>query len=237
MKSKYINTFNTTAEYDNYIESALSEFPNVGYDKQAGEVIIRRTSPNNYQIWGTTTATENFNIKLNYANVGVTVDPLTGEFYLQGYTSQYTLSSLRECFSGNTTITKIKKFALDTSRVTSLQQMCDGCSSLTSLNLSNFNTSNVTNINSMFYNCRSLTTLDLTGCVMTNISSGNMYGAFNGCNALRDVYITEQSTLYQLTNNLSSHSGNYIPSNNGNCTIHYNDVDYKWQNNAWTPQN
>lgn len=203
-RSKYINTFNTTAEYDAYIESAYPEFPNVGYDKQTGNVNVRRQSPNNYQIWGTTTATSNFNIKLNGTNVEVTVDPLTGEFYLTGWTG--TLTSLSSGFSGLSHITSIKKFALDTSSVTSLYSTFGACTSLTTLDLSTCDFSNVTSQTSCFYNAPSL----------------------------KDVYITEEATLRKLTNNLASQNTQYIPST---ATIHYNGTDYKWQNNAWTPQN
>ena len=258
-RSKYINTFDTTAEYNNYIESALPEFPNVGYDKEAGKVNIRRQSPNDYQIWGTTPATSNFNIKLNNTNVEVTVDPLLGEFYLTGWTG--ILTSLQNCFyDSRQNITSIKKFALDTSNVTLTIGMFQGCSSLTSLDLSNFNTSNVTNMNAMFADCSSLTSLDLSNFNTSNVTNmSNLFiscssltsldlsnwdaskvttkpNTFYYCNSLTDVYITVESTLMKLTNNLSSQGGDYIPSNNGNCTIHYNDVDYKWQNNAWTPQ-
>ena len=51
-RSKYINTFDTTTEYNNYIESALPSFPNVGYDKEADKVNIVRTSPNSHVLYG-----------------------------------------------------------------------------------------------------------------------------------------------------------------------------------------
>lgn len=226
-RSKYINTFDTTAEYDNYIDSALPEFPNVGYDKQAGKVNIRRQSPNNYQIWGTTTLTSNFNIKLNNQNVEVTVDPQLGEFYLTGWAG--TLTSLFNCFQ-DSQITSLKKFVLDTSNVTDMSQMFIECRSLPSIDLSNFNTSSLININYMLYGCRSLTSLDLSNC---DFSRASLSATFYNCNLLTDVYITVEATLMKLTNNLSSQGNQYIPSS---ATIHYNDVDYKWQNNAWTPQ-
>ena len=50
-RSKYINTFDTTAEYNNYIESALPSFPNVGYDKESDKVNIVRTSPNDHLLY------------------------------------------------------------------------------------------------------------------------------------------------------------------------------------------
>ena len=212
-RSKYINTFNTTAEYDAYIDSAYPEFPNVGYDKQAGDVIIRRTSPNNYQIWGTTTATSNFNIQLNGNNVEVTVDPLTGEFYLTGWTG--TLTNLSYCFDGLTHITSIKKFALDTSNVTSISSMFKNCTALKIVNLNNVDFSNIST---------SWTT------------DGPWFTGLYQSIETTDLYITNENTLNKLTGNLvgTGTASNY--PNKQTCTIHYNDVDYKWQNNAWTPQ-
>lgn len=228
-RSKYINTFETTADYNNYIESAIPEFPNVGYDKQAGKVNIRRTSPNNYQIWGTTTATSNFNIKLNSRDVEVTVDPALGEFYLQGWTG--TLTSLQSLCYGNTDITSIKKFDLDISNVTSVNSMFDRCSALTYVNMSTIYSPSISGISAAFRRC-GIQVLDISGWDLSNSNSTGYSGLFEG--TLTDIYITVEGTLNRLTNNLTSQGGNdYVPSS---ATIHYNDVDYKWQNNAWTPQ-
>ena len=203
-RNKYIISFDTTAEYDNYIESDFPEFPNVGLTKDDGELHYRIQSPNDYQIWGTTTATENFNIKLNDIPVEVTVNRDLGEFYLTGWTG--TLTSLQSCFQNITHITSIKKFALDTS--------------------------NVGNFMTMFMYCQSLKEIHLEGCDFSNITGKDF--AFSITPSLTDVYITVEATLMKLTNNLASQGKDYIPSS---ATIHYNDVDYKWQNNAWTSPN
>ena len=239
MKSKYINTFDTTADYNNYIESAFPEFPNVGYDKEADKVNIRRQSPNDYQIWGTTTATENFNIKLNNTNVEVTVDSTLGEFYLTGWTG--TLTSLNGCFNGNADLISIKKFALDTSRVTIINGMFQNCSHLQYVNLSRINTSSVSSAIGTFYGATTSVTglgiiLDFTDCDLSSLTSYSQMFKFNfNSNVyVKDIYITVEATLMKLTNNLSSQGDSYIPST---ATIHYNNVDYNWQNNAWTPQN
>lgn len=237
-RSKYINTFNTTADYDAYIDSAFPEFPNVGYDKQAGDVIIRRTPPNNYQIWGTTTATENFNIKLNNTNVEVTVDSQLGEFYLTGWTG--TLTSLQECFYYNTNITSIKKFALDTSQVTNIQSMFSEATNLANINLSGMNASSINNIANMFAYISYLNMIDLRGWDLTTLSNETVQSRKKPFNAngftLQDVYIDNEATLNIFTNNLAGTAG-YCPTS---ATIHYDNgsqvIDYKWQNNAWTPQ-
>ena len=87
-------------------------------------------------------------------------------------------------------------------------------------------------MSAMFYGCSSLTSIDLSGWDTSNVT--DMSSMFNGYSSLTDVYITVEATLMKLTNNLTSAGGAYIPAS---ATIHYNDVDYKWQNNAWTPQN
>ena len=266
MKSKYINTFDTTAEYNNYIDSGLPEFPNVGYDKEADKVKIMRTSPNDHLFYGELVdATQNIpEIQLynNYSKVKTytpTVDTLTNTFYIDNWGTVPTFNELSSNFLTNKTNSKtIKKFkgldtsnviicpsmfngcssltsldlsSLNTSNVTKMGYMFNGCSSLTSLDLSNFNTSNVTTMDSMFNGCRALTSLDLSNLNTSNLTdNGSM---FRNCSSLTDVYITVEATLMKLTNNLSSAGSDYIPST---ATIHYNDVDYKWQNKAWTPQ-
>ena len=260
-RSKYINTFDTTAEYNNYIESALPAFPNVGYDKEADKVNIVRTSPNDHVWYGEVVdkAQALPTISLNNTTNTPTLDALTNMFYLDSWSNTAPTSI---SFGNKSNIKTLKKLkGLDTSNVTNMYNMFSGCSSLTSLDLSNFDTSNVTNMSSMFENCTSLTSLDLSNFntyKVTNMSlmfSGcssltsldvssfdtssvtNMYYMFNGCSSLKDVYITVEATLMKLTNNLTSQGSNYIPSNGGKCTIHYNGVDYKWQNSRWTPQN
>lgn len=269
-RNKYLNTFDTTTEYDNYIESALPEFPNVGLTKDDGELHYMRTSPNDHLFYGELVdATQNIpEIQLynNYSKVKTytpTVDTLTNTFYIDNWDTVPTFNTLGDSFLTNKpNIKSIKKFKglntsnvtsmrqmfyaclsltsldlsdLDTSSVTSMYQMFNRCLSITLLDLSNFNTSNVTTMYGMFDGCTSLNTLDLSNLVISNDT--NQYNMFYSCTALTNVYITVEATLMKLTNNLSAQSDSYIPSNNGNCTIHYNDVDYKWQNNAWTPQN
>ncbi len=285
-RSKYINTFNTTAEYNNYIESALPAFPNVGYDKEADKVNIVRTSPNNHLLYGEVVdpARPLPTISLNGTTNTPTLDELTNTFYLDNWSNAAPTSI---SFNNKPNIKTIKKLkGLDTSKVTNMESMFMDCLSLISLDLSSFYTSNVTRMRSMFYNCLSLTSVDLssfntsnvnnmiqmfascsslTSLDLSNFDTSNvtdMSSMFNGCssltsldlssfntskvtsissmfwavNNLKDVYITVESTLMKLTNNLTSQGDSYIPSNGGKCTIHYNGTDYKWKNNAWTPQ-
>lgn len=231
-RSKYINTFDTTAEYNNYIESALPAFPNVGYDKEADKVNIVRTSPNDHLLYGEVVdpAQALPTISLNGTTNTPTLDTLTNMFYLDSW-SNAAPTSIE--FGNKSNIKTIKKLkGLDTSNVTAMYNMFNGCSSLTTLDLSNFNTSNVTNMYAMFQNCQSLTSLDLSNWNTSNVT--NIVDMFRWCYSLKDVYITVEATLMMLTNNLSSQGSDYISSS---ATIHYNGTDYKWQNNKWTPQN
>ena len=251
-RSKYINTFDTTAEYNNYIESALPSFPNVGYDKEADKVNIVRTSPNDHVLYGEVVdpAQPLPTISLNGTVNTPTFDELTNTFYLDSWSNAAPTSI---SFNNKGNIKSIKKLKdLDTSNVNSMYSMFENCSSLTSLDLSNFNTSNVTNMYSLFYGCSLLTSLDLSSFDTSNVTNMRyMFGScsaltslnlsnwntsnvtdmtsmFAGCSKLKDVYITVEATLNKLTNNLTSQGQNYIPSS---ATIHYNGVDYKWQNN------
>ena len=97
-------------------------------------------------------------------------------------------------------------------------------SNIKSLNKMQLDTSNITDMSNLFNGCSSLTTLDLSKWNISNVT--NMQNMFLGCSSLKDVYVTSEATLKKLTNNLTSQGGDYIPSNNGNCTIHYKDYYY-----------
>lgn len=103
-------------------------------------------------------------------------------------------------------IKSLTKMQLDTSNITDMSNLFNGCSSLTTLDLSKWNISNVTNMQNMFF----------------------------GCSSLKDVYVTSEAALKKLTNNLTSQGGDYIPSNNGKCIIHYNGYYYQWAGSSWT---
>ena len=257
-RNKYLNTFDNTADYENYIESALPGFPNVGLTKDDGELHYVRTSPNDHVWYGEVVdkAQPLPTISLNRTTNTPTLDELNNTFYLDSWSNAAPKSI---SFDNKGNIKSIKKLkGLDTSNVTSMSSMFDSCSSLTSLDLSNFNTSKVTDMSAMFNGCSSLTSLDLSNFDTSNVTS--MYEMFNGCSSLttldlsnfdtskvtninemfnacsslKDVYITVEATLNKLTNNLTSQGTKYIPSS---ATIHYNGVDYKWKNSKWTPQN
>ena len=257
-RNKYLNTFDNTADYENYIESALPGFPNVGLTKDNGELHYVRTSPNDHVLYGEVVDASRPlpTISLNDTTNTPTLDEINNAFYLDSWSNGAPTSI---SFDNKSNIKSIKKLkGLDTSNVTNMYSMFDSCTSLTSLDLSNFNTSNVTNMEYMFGYCSHLTSLDLSNFNTSNVTNmeymfsdcrsltsldlsnfdtskvTNMEYMFSYCSSLKDVYITVESTLNKLTNNLTSQGERYIPST---ATIHYNGVDYKWQNNKWTQQN
>lgn len=243
MRSKYINTFDTTSEFENYIESSSAGFPNVAYTKDTGDVHYTSTSPNDHLIYGTLTdPTQAPVFKFNDSTsqrVTAHVDTLTNTFYIDASDmSNVTtpITSLRKFITDNTNITSIKKLNIDTSNVTSMDSMFYYCINLELVNMSALDTSNVTDISSMFkINANpKLSTIDLSNCDLSNVSSqSNAFQSLWTWVERTNVYITEEGTLMKLTNNLTAASNNYIPSS---ATIYYNDQVYKWQNNAWTLQ-
>ena len=236
MRSKYINTFDTTTEFENYIESAAPSFPNVALTKDTGDIHYTSTSPNDHLIYGTLndpTQAPEFQF-YGKANITANVDVLNNTFYIDAADMTAVtppITKLDYFIDYNTNITSIKKFDIDISNVTSMFDMFYNCSNLQYVNLSNLNTSNVTTIYDLFRNCRALKTIDLSGWDLSNVS--NQGNSFSGISNLTSVYITVEATLMKLTNNLTSQGDNYIPSS---ATIYYNDKQYKWQNNAWTLQ-
>ena len=265
-RNKYINSFDTTTEFENYIESAAPGFPNVALTKDDGEIHYMRTSPNDHVFYGELVdATQNIptiNLGKNYSTVKTytpTVDTLNNTFYIDDWGTVPTFNKLDDNFLKNkSNIKSIKKFkGLDTSSVTTMQQIFNNCSSLTSLDLSNFNTSNVKNMEQMFNYCSSLTSLDLSNCDTSSVTT--MQKMFQNCLSLTSLdlsnwdisNVTNMNTMFV---NCSSLTDVYITveatlmklTNNltsqgtnyipSSATIHYNGTDYKWQNNAWTAQ-
>ena len=190
-RNKYLNTFDNTADYENYIESAYPGFPNVGLTKDDGELHYVRTSPNDHLLYGEVVdpAQPLPTISLNKTTNTPTLDTLTNMFYLDSWSNA---SPKSISFNNKGNIKSIKKMQIDTSKVTGMYGMFDGCSSLTSLDLSNFDSSNVTDMGYMFYNCSSLTSLDLSNFVTSKVT--NMYSMFKGCSSLTSLDLSSFDT-------------------------------------------
>ena len=155
-----------------------------------------------------------------------TLDASSNMFYLDNWSNASPTSITFNNKENIKTITKLK--GLDTSNVTNMNSMFNGCSSLTTLDLSGLNTSKVTTMTEMFSGCTSLTSLNLSDLNMKKLQY--VAHMFYNCSSLTDVFISQEVTLNRLTNNLSKGDISYIPKT---ATIHYNGVDYKW-NNKWT---
>ena len=161
-RNKYLNTFDNTADYENYIESALPGFPNVGLTKDDGELHYVRTSPNDHLLYGEVVDAAQPLPTISLSNTVNTpiLDELTNTFYLDSWSNAApnTIS-----FNNKSNIKSIKKLkGLDTSNFTRMEYMFNGCSSLTTLDLSIFNTSNVTTLWGTFTQCSALRSLDLS---------------------------------------------------------------------------
>ena len=252
-RNKYLNTFDNTADYENYIESAYPGFPNVGLTKDNGELHYMRTSPNAHVWYGEVVdpAQALPTISLDNQENTPTLDELNNAFYLDSWSNaaptsisfgnKSNLKSIKKLkgldtsnvttmnymFNSSSSLTSLDLSSFNTSNVTDMYYMFYGCSSLTSLDLSNFDTSKVTSMGSMFQNCSSLTSLDLSNWNIKKISSGStkMTQMFYFCTNLSDVYINKQNTLNTLTNGLTMAGG---PSNNflyitDTAIIHYTD--------------
>ena len=217
-RNKYINTFDTTNEFENYIESAAPGFPNVALTKDTGDVHYTHTSPNDHLIYGEVVDVNGTapKFKFNSSNAQIVtshIDAISGTFYIDvsDMTSVSSITTISNMCYGETNIKSIKKFLINTSGITNINNAFNYCSNLTKLNLFTWDLSNVTQQTSTFSS-------------MTNLT---------------DVYINVEATLNKLTSNLrsSTSSYGYIPST---ATIHYDNgtqiIDYKWQNNAWTAQ-
>ena len=201
-RNKYLNTFDNTADYENYIESAYPGFPNVGLTKDNGELHYMRTSPNDHLWYGEVVdpAQPLPTIQLydNYSNVKTytpTVDVLNNNtFYMDDWGTIPTFNTLPYDFLTNKeNIKSIKKLkGLDTSNVYSMESMFRECSSLTSLDLSDLDTSNVTDMGQMFGDCRSLTSLDLSNFNTSNVTSTRYM--FKSCSSLTSLDLSNFDT-------------------------------------------
>lgn len=159
---------------------------------------------------GHTAANTTFNIKTNGTDRSVTSDE-NGYFELD--LTGVTLTSLREMFAGQTSLTDVT-LDIDTSQVTDMYDMFYNCQNVTTINgLDTLDTSNVTNMGRLFFNCNkwenfedvsgwdtgSVTDMDRTFLICSKITnldflSGwdtssvtTMYGMFDRCGGLVDA--------------------------------------------------
>ena len=186
----YINSFNTSGDFETYIESSTPKAPNVAYLKDLDQVRYTTILPNDYVVFGTTTGSTDFTACGITFKVEQSLDGGDNILYVESSGVPQSLTSLKSCFSENTKITSIKKWAIDTSNVTNMNGMFWYCSNLTSLDVSSFNTSNVTDMNGMFAHCINLNKLYLSSSFF-NSTSITTY-PLNGLTAWTDADSLEQ---------------------------------------------
>lgn len=118
------------------------------------------------------------------------------------------INSMKDMFSGCTSLKTVDFSNLDASSVNDMSNMFYGCSSLTTVNLNVLNMNMVVNASSMFEGCSSLAELDMSNFTMSpeasymfkdcsslarlnmykfDSSSGNIEGMFSGCSSLASV--------------------------------------------------
>ena len=110
-RNKYLNTFDNTADYENYIESAYPGFPNVGLTKDNGELHYVRTSPNSHALYGEVVDASQplptIQLYNNYSNVKTytpTLDTLNNTFYIDDWGTVPTFNKLSGDFLKNKSI-------------------------------------------------------------------------------------------------------------------------------------
>jgi len=186
--NSYINSFATSGDFETYIESSAAKAPNVAYLKDTDKVIYTTILPNDYLVYGTTTGTTDF------TSNGITFHVLDGILYVAASDVPQSLTSLNYCFNSTEghKVTKIKKWAIDTTNVRDMNGMFRNCSGLTSLDVSSFITTNVTDMGYMFNACSNLTSLDLSSFNTSNVT--NMNGMFQGCTNLTSLDVSSFNT-------------------------------------------
>ena len=204
--NKYINNFANNAEYEAYINGSVAEVPNTALIDDTGKMIYTKILPNNYVMFGTTTGTQDFKIgstsvtsKADCIQIHVAVEDESGVNKM--YVSPEDVLKIPKYFYssyngfGSTEgkkILSIKKWKIDTSKVTNMESMFLGSTSLTSLDLSSFDTSQVTSMDGMFDSCSSLTSLELSSFNTSKVTS--MSSMFNMCSSLTSIDLSSFDT-------------------------------------------
>ena len=192
-RSKYINTFNTTADYDAYIESAYPSFPNVAYDKEADRINIIKTSPNEHLIYGklidpTLIPVLNY-IRGNVYTYNIEATVSGNYFYIDSLEGTGNLTNFGNLSNGSNIshIYKIKD--IDFTHCISFGFFTDWTNlELVDFSGINFGTSVLNNKTmAMFRNCAKLTSIDLSNTNMTITSNNDYYQSFYGCTNLKTL--------------------------------------------------
>lgn len=128
--------------------------------------------------------------------------------------------SLNRTFASCVNLEYVDISTLNTSNVTTTEYCFYGCSKLVSVNMHTNNFDNVTTMEAMFSKCSALKYLD-TMYMTTSTNLINLYGIFNECFELSDIYlgninttnVTNMEYMFALCRNLYKVSF-YTPVNN-----------------------
>ena len=101
--------------------------------------------------------------------------------------------SLNRTFANCTSLTHVDISTLDTTNVVTTEYCFYGCSKLRSINMHTNNFGNVTTMEAMFSKCSVLKYLD-TMYMTTSTNLTNLYGMFNECFELNDIYLGNINT-------------------------------------------
>lgn len=200
----YINSFDTEADYDVFLEGSTAKAPNVAYIRATDTMKYTKAVPNpTWIIYGTTSGTTDFYIgastewQASSASNGIHIHVNEGIFYA---TADDVVGTIKH-FTGNKSsfnttegkkITKISRFAYPTTDIINMSSMFSNCSNLTRIDLSTFDTSNVTNMGSMFNELQSLTSLDVSNFDTSNVT--NMNWMFFKCSSLTSLNLSNFNT-------------------------------------------
>lgn len=125
----------------------------------------------------------------------------------------------------------------NTSLLENISGMFQDCTSMRSVDLSELGTTSLWCMYYCFDGCTDLEVIYLPKLTTSNtiIPPNNTTGhTFRNCSSLTDVYVYNQLTLNEATNNLTSEGDNFVPAT---ATIHYDDGitqhDYVWNGSSW----
>lgn len=207
MYNPYINSFNTSGDFETYIESSAPKAPNVAYLKDLDQVRYTTMLPNDYVVFGTTTGSTDFTSCGITFKVAQATDGGDNILYVESSGVPQSLTSLSSCFNNTEgrKITSIKKWAIDTSNVTNMDSMFNNCQLLTSVDLSSFNTSNVTNMSHMFTSWSNVVVFDFSSFDTTNVT--NFSNMISYTSSARKIYISSSFFNSTATTNYNMFNG------------------------------
>lgn len=183
--NKHINTFSTETDYDNYINGALAEAPNIAYVTSGDTIHYASILPNQYTLYGTYNPASYTGETFTFGTPEITAhcDSDKGIFYCTSAdTAGITLTALS--FSYKNYITSIRKWKIDTSNVTSMINTFNH-TNLTYIDLTGFNTQNATLMggshsvaHGMFNSDQNLSYINLSSFDTTKVTDiGHMFNS------------------------------------------------------------